>query len=273
MPESRDYQRIERAIEYLAAHYREQPELADVARAVGLSEFHFQRLFTRWAGISPKKFVQALTAGFAGRLLRDGETVLGAAYGAGLSGPGRLHDLMINVTAATPGEHRSGGVGLEIATGIHESPFGPVLAALTPRGLCGLAFVEGGARDAEQELHARWPRAHFRTDDRATGDVVRRIFAPRPGDAVSLLLRGTPFQVQVWEALLRIPAGTVTSYQDLAVRIGAPTASRAVGAAVGRNPIAFLIPCHRVIRRNGAVGEYHWGEARKHALLAWEMAG
>lgn len=271
-----DYQRIERAIAFLDAHFREQPRLRDVARAAGLSAYHFQRLFRRWAGVSPKRFVQFLTAEYARGLLMDSHNVLRTSYEAGLSGPGRLHDLMVSVHAGTPAEVASGGAGLVIHYGFHASPFGACLLAVTARGVCGLAFAEPDDRDQVlAELRARWPRAQLIEDDAATAPVARRIFSRDGSEAeasVSLFLHGTNFQLKVWEALLRIPAGNVTSYEDIAHAVGAPRAARAVGAAVARNPVAYLIPCHRVIRKTGAFGDYHWGATRKRALLAWEAA-
>ncbi len=270
-----DYSRIERAILDLDRNFRRQPRLDDMARAAGLSAYHFQRLFTRWAGISPKRFLEFLTAEWAGRLLRESANVLDAAYGTGLSGPGRLHDLIVNVHAATPGEVRRGGDGLAIRCGTHPSPFGDCFVAVTARGVCGLSFPSAGGGDPAEELRRRWPRAAFLEDARATRAVAERIFDPLRGRSLaplSVLVRGTNFQVKVWEALVRIPPGRVASYGDVAAAVGAPAAARAVGAAASRNPVAFLIPCHRVIRKTGAFGDYRWGAARKRAMLAWEAA-
>jgi AraC family transcriptional regulator of adaptative response/methylated-DNA-[protein]-cysteine methyltransferase len=269
---SADYLRIERAILFLERNFKRQPELADVAAAVGLSEFHFQRLFRRWAGVSPKRFLQFLTATHAGRLLRQEKSVLATAYDAGLSGPGRLHDLMVSVYAATPGEMKSGGASLGIRFGIHESPFGQCLIAATARGITSLAFLQPASRnDAVAELRARWPNATIREDPAATRPLARRIFAEtHNGEPITLLLRGTNFQLRVWEALLRIPPGHVSSYEQVARDVGSPAAGRAVGRATGQNPIAWLIPCHRVIRKSGVFGDYHWGATRKTAMLAWE---
>ena len=272
---TRDYSRIERAILDLEKNFRRQPSLEEMARTAGLSAYHFQRLFTRWAGISPKRFVQYLTAEYARRLLRETPNLLDAAYGAGLSGPGRLHDLIVNVYAATPGELKSGGEGLTIRYGTHPSPFGDCLVAVTPRGICGLSFLSSGGGEAVGELRSRWAGATFREDPRATKAVVERIFDPsrrRDRSPLAVFVRGTNFQIKVWEALVRIPPGCALSYGDVAAAVGAPGAARAVGSAVARNPVAFLIPCHRVIRKTGAFGEYRWGAARKKALLAWEAA-
>jgi AraC family transcriptional regulator, regulatory protein of adaptative response / methylated-DNA-[protein]-cysteine methyltransferase len=272
-----DYARIERAIRFLDRRFLEQPSLAEVAAEVGLSEFHCQRIFSRWAGISPKRFLQFLTATHARTLLLERRSVLSAAYAGGLSGPGRLHDLMVSVHAATPGEIKTGGEGVEIAFGVQPTPFGEAFLAASGRGVCALAFVEGddGAA-ARDRLRRDWPRATLREDAVRTAALARRIFdapAEQPGEApIRLHVRGTNFQLRVWEALLRVPAGEVTTYGDLARSIEAPRAARAVGAAVGANAIAYLIPCHRVIRETGAFGGYRWGPPRKRALLAWESA-
>lgn len=271
-----DYARIEHAIRYLAAHFRRQPSLAEAARHVGLSEFHFQRLFTRWAGVSPKRFLQFLTADYARQLLRESHNVMDVAFETGLSGPGRLHDLFVNVEAVTPGEFKREGGGLTIRYGEHDSPFGPCLIGVTERGICWLAFVSpGGGRRALGALRDHWRDATLEQDERATRAMARRVFdraRDRTGAPLPLLLKGTNFQLKVWEALLRVPAGAVTTYQDVARRIESPGAGRAVGTAVGHNPIAFIIPCHRVIRATGTFGEYRWGAERKRAMLVWEQA-
>jgi AraC family transcriptional regulator of adaptative response/methylated-DNA-[protein]-cysteine methyltransferase len=270
-----DYARVERAIEYLDAHAREQPDLDRVAAAVDLSPFHFQRLFRRWAGISPKRFLQFLTATHARRLLANSRDTLDAALASGLSGPGRLHDLMVSVYAATPGELRRGGAALAIRHGFAPTAFGECLVGLTARGLCHLAFVGPVGRAAAlAELAAHWPQARLEPAGDAAQAVARRLFTPagRAPAALALYLHGTNFQIRVWEALLRIPPGGVTTYAGLAQALGKPRAARAVASAVAANPIAVLIPCHRVIRKTGALGEYHWGATRKRALLAWETA-
>jgi AraC family transcriptional regulator of adaptative response/methylated-DNA-[protein]-cysteine methyltransferase len=267
-----DYERIEQIILYLEDHFRDQPDLATVAAQVGLSEYHMQRVFRRWAGISPKRFLQYLTAEYARTRLQDA-SVLDAAYDAGLSGPGRLHDLTVNVYAMTPGEVKQHGAGLTISYGFHDSPFGECLIGITARGICGLRFVTEDQASALETLRADWPAAEFIHDPRLTQPVVARIFGTADGlPSISLLLKGTNFQVRVWEALLRIPPGALVSYGDIAARIGQPTASRAVGIAVGQNPIAYLIPCHRVIRRSGVIGDYRWQPARKKAMIGWEAA-
>jgi AraC family transcriptional regulator of adaptative response/methylated-DNA-[protein]-cysteine methyltransferase len=271
----RDFARIADAIRYLQEHHRTQPSLADVARAIGLSESRMQRLFTAWAGISPKRFLQHLTALDTASLLRDGSSVLSAAFAAGMSGPARVHDLMLNVYGATPGEVASGGAGIDIACGTHMTPFGEAFIAVTSRGVCGLHFLGPMTADeARAEVQGRWPAALLREDAGVTRPVAQRMFArAHTGAPLSLLVSGTNFQLQVWRALLRVPAGSVTTYDEIARHIGAPAAHRAVGTAVGRNPIALLIPCHRVLRKSGELGGYHWGTSRKSAILAWETAG
>lgn len=271
---STDYERIEKAIHYLERNVRRQPRLAEVAAQVGLSEFHFQRLFQRWAGISPKRFLQCLTAGYAERVLKESPNLLDAAYSSGLSSPSRLHGLFVNLHAVTPAEWRAGGAGVTIRHGLHESPFGRCLLAMTDKGICHLGFVDENPPAARDALGEQWPGARLQRDDRGTRAVVERIFSRTPdaGAPLSLWVRGTNFQVKVWEALLRIPAGGLASYGEVAAAVGAPLASRAVGSAVASNRIAYLIPCHRVIRQTGAVGDYRWGPARKQAMLAWESA-
>jgi len=268
-----DYQRIARAIRYIQQRADDQPSLEEVAEVLQLSPYHFQRLFKRWAGVSPKRFLQHLTAARARELLRDSRTVLETSFEVGLSGPGRLHDLLVAVEAATPGEVRSGGVDLAIAWGRHATPYGDCLLAVTPRGICRLEFIDGESAVALERLRAAWPEARILEDQGGTAELCRRIFAPaaRTGP-LTLLLRGTNFQLQVWQALLRIPAGAVTSYGELAARLGNPAASRAVGSAVGQNPIGYLIPCHRVLRGDGGLGGYRWGTERKQAILGREWS-
>lgn len=263
--------RMAEAIAYLSRHYRDQPRLEDAAAKAGLSPHHFQRLFTRWVGVSPKKFVGYLTLDHAKALLRESASVLDAALEAGLSGPGRLHDLAVSIDAVTPGEWKARGEGLSIAYGFAPSPFGETLLMQTTRGLCGLAFADpGGEAEALADMTHRWPRARFTRDDAMAGRTIARIFADR--EPLALHLIGTPWQVKVWEALLRIPPGRLVTYEDIAVRICTKRASRAVGTAVGLNPISWLIPCHRVLRKSGALAGYHWGLDRKRAMLAMEAA-
>jgi AraC family transcriptional regulator of adaptative response/methylated-DNA-[protein]-cysteine methyltransferase len=286
-----DYIRIEAALAYLAQHAEAQPTLADVAEHVGLSEHYLQRVFTRWAGISPKRFLQFQTVESAKTLLRDSRSVLDTTYSTGLSSGGRLHDLFITLEGVTPGEFKSGGAGIVMSTGFHESPFGECLIAVTDRGVCGLSFVLDGDRSAAlAELQHRWPAATLVENAAATRLVSQRIFAAWEGTPwnpesngarttgitptpLSVLVRGTNFQVRVWEALLRIPPGAVATYEDIAAAVGQSAATRAVGSAIGRNPVAYLIPCHRVIRKAGAFGSYHWGATRKVAMLMHEARG
>jgi len=269
---SEDYQRIAQAIAYIEAHAEHQPTLEEIAASVGLSEYHFQRLFSRWAGISPKRFLQFLTKENAKRLLPD-QSVLDTAYTAGLSSPGRLHDLFVQAEAVTPGEYKSKGAGLGIAYGFHPTPYGECLLAVTSRGICFLAFVDDGDRDAALAgLRHDWEQAALTPDPARTELYIAQIFSPAPRPPLALHLRGTNFQMKVWEALLRIPPGRATSYQDLAVRIGQAGAARAVGSAVAHNPVAYLIPCHRVLRKTGEFGGYRYTPERKKAMLLRESA-
>ena len=275
-PKLEDYSRIERAILFLEENYHRQPELREVAQSVHLSEFHFQRLFRRWAGISPKRFIQFLTLEHAKKLLDASHSVLDATYDAGLSSPGRLHDLFVNIEAMTPGEFKAQGAGIRIRYGFHPSPFGECLLSVTERGICGLGFIGAGGRaKILRDFQSRWPEAHWEENAPLTQPYISRIFGGEKQNGnrpITLVLQGTNFQIKVWEALLRIPMGSVIPYEDLATRVCSVRAARAVGGAVGKNPIAFLIPCHRVIRKAGGIGGYHWGAARKKAMLAWEAA-
>ena len=270
---SEDYLRIEQAILYLENHYTEQPSLEEVAASIGLSEYHFQRLFTRWAGVSPKRFLQFLTKEGAKELLSRSENLLETTHQMGLSSLGRLHDLFVTTEAVTPGEYKTYGEGLTIRYGIHLTPFGKCLIGLTDRGICHLGFVSGSEGEAVDGLVSNWKEARMVEDYRATAVLVGPIFDLRYDTRIkplTLHLRGTNFQLKVWEALLQIPAGSATTYEGLAQRIGQPKASRAVGSAVGHNPIAVLIPCHRVLRKAGEFGNYRYGSLRKKALLARE---
>jgi len=273
---SLDYQRVEKAIAFLQSNYTQQPDLQAVARSVHLSEYHFQRLFTRWAGISPKRFLQYLTLEHAKRALKESRSVLDATFDAGLSSPGRLHDLFVAIDAMTPGEFKQSGEGLTIHYGFHPTLFGECLLAVTGRGICGLSFVSEGKRtQVLKELRERWKGATLVEAPATTQPFVDRLFskpAKKQRKPLQLLLKGTNFQIKVWEALMKIPEGKVVSYEDLAREIGNPGASRAVGNAVGKNPVAYIIPCHRVIRQVGIIGDYHWGPERKKALLGWEWA-
>lgn len=269
-----DYSRIEQAIHFLEEHAREQPPLDTVAEHVGLSPYYFQRLFKRWAGVSPKRFLQYLTIENARHRLRDSASTLDTALDVGLSGPGRLHDLFVSIDAVTPGEYKSLGHGLKLRYGLHTTPFGDCLIALTERGICSLGFVgPDGTAAALTDLQKNWQYATLINDPETTLPAVEQIFAPEPNDArkpLTIMLCGTNFQIKVWEALLRIPEGAVTSYSALADAVGHPGASRAIGSAAGRNPVAYLIPCHRVLRADGEIGGYRWGTARKKAILALE---
>ena len=268
-----DYSLVEQAILYLDNHYKEQPSLEEVAASVGLSEFHFQRMFTRWAGISPKRFLQFLTKESAKELLEHSENLMDTTYQVGLSSLGRLHDLFVTTEAVTPGEFKSRGAGVTIRYGIHPTPFGKCLIGLTERGICYLSFVQTNEGDSIDALVHDWKQASMIEDHRATAPLIAPIFdlTHRGDSSLRIHLRGTNFQLKVWEALLDVPLGAVTTYGGLATRIGRPQAMRAVGTAVGHNPIAVLIPCHRVIRKAGEFGEYRYGAARKKALLAYEM--
>ena len=265
------YPMVAAAIRYLVEHYDEQPSLDEVAAIAGLHPHHFQRIFKRWAGISPKRFAQYLTVEHAKSLLADDESVLGAALDVGLSGPSRLHDLFVACEAMTPGEYKARGRDLVIRYGVHDSPFGPVAIGLTDRGICWLGFADDTS-DPAATLAAEWGEATLVRDDAAVARIAERLFdgGQTPAELPPLLLRGTNFQVKVWQALLRIPPGHVASYQQVANAIGSPAAVRAVGQAVGHNPVAVIIPCHRVIRKSGALHNYRWGAPRKRALLAWE---
>ncbi|SHJ72827.1 AraC family transcriptional regulator, regulatory protein of adaptative response / methylated-DNA-[protein]-cysteine methyltransferase [Malonomonas rubra DSM 5091] len=271
-----DYQKIAQAIEFLRESAIDQPSLDKAAQHVGLSPYHFQRLFKRFAGVSPKRFLQHLTSSYARELLRDSTPVLETSYSVGLSSPGRLHDLMVNVEAATPGEIKSGGDGMQILYGIHPTPFGDCILAQTERGICRLEFVDAdNPKPALERLRHDWPLAELKECPEKTETTVEQIFPPLQsviGRPLPLLLRGTNFQLQVWQALLRIPSGSLTTYGNLAQQLGQPNASRAVGTAVGRNPIGYLIPCHRVLRGDGGIGGYHWGKTRKLAILGCELA-
>ena len=267
-----DASRVERALDWLSRNFERQPSLAEAAGHVGWSESHFQRRFRSHVGLSPKKYVQFLTLERAKQALASSRSVLDAAYDAGLSGGGRLHDLFVSVEAMTPGEFKHRGRGLTIRYGTHPSPFGQCLVMSTDRGVCGLAFTDPGcAREAFAELARGFEAARFVEDTDAAADMGRRIFGDPAGSGdITLHLRGTPFQIKVWRALLAIPPGCITTYGELAVRVGAPRAGRAAGSAVGANPVAWIIPCHRVIRASGVLGEYRWGSGRKLAMLSLE---
>jgi len=265
------YRRIEKVITHIDRNHERQPDLGELARVAGLSVFHFSREFRRWAGLSPTRYLRTLSLRAAKRELDGRGSVLSAAWAAGLSGGGRLHDLFVQFEAVTPGEYKIGGAGLRLRHGFALSPFGRIHAATSERGLAYLVFVDGSDERAIGELKGRWPRAVLARDDAAAGRIARQVFAERAGRIV-LAPVGTNFQVQVWQALLELGSRGPTDYGALAKAIGSPGASRAVGQAVGANPVAFLIPCHRVLRRDGGLGGYHWGVERKRAILAWEHA-
>lgn len=272
--QTEDYRRIEQAIRYLQANYRRHPSLDEIAQSVHLSKYHFQRLFKRWAGVTPGQFQAYLTLEHAKEQLRQSSSVLDAALEAGLSGPGRLHDLFVTVDGVTPGEYKHLGEGLEIRYGFHESPFGTCLLAVTARGICTLQFIEqGGEGTAVQKLADAWPGARLKEDNQHTAGFISQIFTASPPETTRpfhLLLKGTNFQLQVWQALLSIPSGSLVSYEQIARYLGRPRATRAVAAALARNPVAYLIPCHRVIGKNGELTGYRWGTTRKQAILVWE---
>lgn len=269
-----DYAVVRRAIAYISEHWRAQPEIDEIAAAVGTTTADLHHLFRRWAGLSPKAFLQAITLDNARRLLRSSASVLDAAYEVGLSGPGRLHDLFVTHEAMSPGEWKSGGEGLSVAYGFHPSPFGSALVMTTERGLAGLAFADPGEEHAAlDDMRGRWSKARYAEDKERTGAIARRIFDPtlwRPERPLRVVLIGTDFEVRVWETLLGIPMGRATTYSDIAAKLGNPKASRAVGAAVGKNPVSFVVPCHRVMGKSGDLTGYHWGLTRKRAMLGWE---
>jgi len=267
-----NWRRMGRAIRYLSAHYLDQPSLEDAAAAVDLSPFHFQRLFTRYVGVSPKNFVGHLTLDHAKSDLAQGKNLLETSLDAGLSGPSRLHDLCLKIEAMTPGDYAKGGAGVEILYGFHPSPFGIALILATAKGVCGLAFGdEGEEKRIFADMRSRWPKANYREAHALTAKIAAQIFVKSAGD-LSVHLMGTPWQVKVWQALLAIPPGRFSTYGAVAERIGSESAARAVGTAVGRNPISWLIPCHRVLASDGSLNGYHWGLERKRAMLALEAA-
>ena len=273
--DSEDYHRIARAIAFMRQNHLDQPDLAAVAQHISLSEYHFQRMFTQWAGISPKRFLQYLTVEYAKSKIAETKSLLDLTSDIGLSSPGRLHDLFVNLEAMSPGEFKTGGSGLQIVCGIHDTPFGKALIATTSRGICNLRFLDGtDEQTAAQMLRNVWLNAEVICDREITQPLCDTIFdrATLSRKPIALLVKGTNFQVQVWRALLRIPFAGITTYQTIAETIGNPTAARAVGNAVGNNPIAYLIPCHRVIRASGELGGYRWGLERKTVILSWEAS-
>jgi len=269
-----DYDVVRRAIGHIRGHWREQPEIEAIAEAASVTPTELHHLFRRWAGLTPKAFLQALTLDGARQLLRDSASVLDATYEVGLSGPGRLHDLFVTHEAMSPGEWKAGGEGLTIRFGFHPSPFGSALVMATERGLAGLAFADPGEeRAALADMKARWPRAIYVEDSARTAIVAKRIFDQSQWQAdkpLRVVLIGTDWEVRVWEALMQIPMGRLVTYSDIAGKVRSPAAARAVGAAVGKNPVSFVVPCHRVVGKSGNLTGYHWGITRKRAMLGWE---
>jgi len=269
-----DYEIVRRAVEYVNLRFRDQPEVEEIARAAGVNPRALTDLFRRWCGLTPKDFLQAVTIDQARRVLTESDNVLDAAYELGLSGPGRLHDLFVVHESMSPGEWKTGGAGLVIRYGFHGSQFGTALAMVTPRGLCGLAFAdEGEEAQALADMRRRWPNAIYIEDPWATAPYAARIFDSttwRLDDPLRIVFIGTDFEVKVWETLMRIPLGKATTYSSIANCVERPKAARAVGAAIGKNPMSFVVPCHRVLGKNGDLTGYHWGLTRKRAILGWE---
>jgi AraC family transcriptional regulator, regulatory protein of adaptative response / methylated-DNA-[protein]-cysteine methyltransferase len=271
---SNDYERVRDVLAYLTDHWRDQPSLDDLSARSGVSSLQLQRLFTRWAGLSPKAFLQALTLDHARAMLQDSASILETALEVGLSGPGRLHDLFVTHEGMSPGFYKSKGAGLQIFYGFHPSPFGTALLMVTEQGLCGMGFSDPG-EDALSlaDMKRRWPNAGFSEDDAKTAPIAAQIFAPekwRADQPLRITLIGSDFEIRVWETLLKIPMGRAITYGDIAAGIDKPKAARAVGAAIGRNPISFVVPCHRVIGKSGHLTGYHWGLTRKRAMIGWE---
>ena len=269
-----DYEIVRRAVEYVNLRFRDQPEVEEIARAAGVNPRALTDLFRRWCGLTPKDFLQAVTIDAARRVLTESDNVLDAAYELGLSGPGRLHDLFIVHESMSPGEWKTGGAGLVVRYGFHASQFGMALAMVTPRGLCGLAFADEGEEDkALVDMRRRWPNALYIEDPIATAPYAARIFDSQKwslDDPLRIVFIGTDFEVRVWETLMRIPLGKATTYSNIASCVERPSATRAVGAAIGKNPMSFVVPCHRVLGKNGDLTGYHWGLTRKRAILGWE---
>jgi AraC family transcriptional regulator of adaptative response/methylated-DNA-[protein]-cysteine methyltransferase len=269
-----DYEVVRRAIAHIANHWQTQPSVEEIATAAGVGVTDLHHIFRRWAGLTPKAFLSALTLDHARKLLRESASVLDAAYEVGLSGPARLHDLFVTHEAMSPGEWKAGGEGLAISFGFHPSPFGTALIMVAPRGLAGLAFADPGEEAAAlADMRRRWPRARYVEDPGITAPYACRIFDPalwRPDAPLRVVLIGTDWQIRIWETLLKLPMGHATTYSAIAERVRAPKAARAVGAAVGNNPLSFVVPCHRVLGKSGAITGYHWGLTRKRAMLGWE---
>jgi AraC family transcriptional regulator, regulatory protein of adaptative response / methylated-DNA-[protein]-cysteine methyltransferase len=269
-----DYERVRAVLANLTENWRDQPSLEDLARPVGMSAEHLQRVFSRWAGLTPKAFLQALTLDHARAMLKDSASILETSLEVGLSGPGRLHDLFVTHEGMSPGAYKTKGAGINISYGFHPSPFGLALVMVTAQGLCGMGFSDqGGEAVALEDMQRRWPNAQYTEDSAKTASYAARIFAPdkwRDGQPLRITFIGSDFEIRVWEKLLKIPMGRAVTYGDIATSIDKPKAARAVGAAVGRNPISFVVPCHRVIGKSGDITGYHWGLTRKRAILGWE---
>ncbi|MBZ0262224.1 MAG: bifunctional helix-turn-helix domain-containing protein/methylated-DNA--[protein]-cysteine S-methyltransferase [Hyphomicrobiales bacterium] len=272
--QTHDYDLVKHTLAFISENWREQPSLETLADQAGLSPTHLQRLFTRWAGLSPKAFLQAVTLDHARGLLRDSASILDASYELGLSGPGRLHDLFVTHEGMSPGIYKAHGRGLSIRYGFHDCPFGRALILITSEGLAGLAFADHGKeKSALADMTSRWPEAAYVEDQQATASYAKRIFEAgrwQPDQPLKIVFIGTDFEIRVWETILRIPFGKASTYSDIACHIGKPKAARAVGTAVGKNPISFVVPCHRVLEKSGGLGGYHWGLTRKRAILGWE---
>ena len=272
--QTHDYDMVKHTLAFISENWREQPSLETLADQAGLSPTHLQRLFTRWAGLSPKAFLQAVTLDHARGLLRDSASILDASYELGLSGPGRLHDLFVTHEGMSPGIYKAHGRGLNIQYGFHDCPFGRALILITSEGLAGLAFADNGKeKSALADMTSRWPEATYVENQQATASYARRIFESerwKPDQPLKIVFIGSDFEIRVWETILRIPFGKASTYSDIACHIGKPKAARAVGSAVGKNPISFVVPCHRVLEKSGGLGGYHWGLTRKRAILGWE---
>jgi AraC family transcriptional regulator of adaptative response/methylated-DNA-[protein]-cysteine methyltransferase len=274
--QTHDYDLVKHTLAFISENWREQPSLETLADQAGLSPTHLQRLFTRWAGLSPKAFLQAVTLDHARGLLRDSASILDASYELGLSGPGRLHDLFVTHEGMSPGIYKAHGRGLNIQYGFHDCPFGRALILITSEGLAGLAFADHGKeKSALADMTSRWPEATYVENQQATAAYAKRIFESerwKPDQPLKIVFIGSDFEIRVWETILRIPFGKASTYSDIASHIGKPKAARAVGSAVGKNPISFVVPCHRVLEKSGGLGGYHWGLTRKRAILGWEAA-
>ena len=272
--QTHDYELVKHTLAFISENWRDQPSLDTLADQAGLSATHLQRLFTRWAGLSPKAFLQAVTLDHAREILRDSASILDASYELGLSGPGRLHDLFVTHEGMSPGIYKAKGRGLKIQYGFHDCPFGRALILITNEGLAGLAFADHGKeKSALADMTARWPEATYVENQQATAAYAKRIFESerwKPDQPLRIVFIGSDFEIRVWETILRIPFGKASTYSDIACHIGKPKAARAVGSAVGKNPISFVVPCHRVLEKSGGLGGYHWGLTRKRAILGWE---